>query len=108
MTKWLKRWIHNLVGEPAETQTVTMGEEKKRREEADRRLKEAQDIIIEQARFTLEHSPAVWWGDEDEEDITSDRPAWSRKWVVLNTAATVFAAFTSLEALIVPVIALTS
>ena len=33
---------------------------------------------------------------------------WSRKWVILNTAATIAGAFTGLVALVVAVIALTS
>ena len=37
-----------------------------------------------------------------------NKPAWSRKWVVLNTAATIAAAVTGLVALVVAVIALTS
>ncbi len=36
------------------------------------------------------------------------RNAWTRKWVIINSLATVFAAFTSLVALVVAVIALTS
>lgn len=36
------------------------------------------------------------------------REAWSRKWVVINTAATIAGAFTGLVALVVAVVALTS
>ncbi len=39
---------------------------------------------------------------------TEHKEAWSRKWVVLNTAATLAGAVTGLVALIVAVIALTS
>ncbi len=44
-----------------------------------------------------------------QEEILVEDPeyAWSRKWVILNTAATIAGAFTGLVALIVAVIALT-
>ena len=40
--------------------------------------------------------------------MTKPKEAWSRKWVILNTGATIAGAFTGLVALIVAVIALTS
>ena len=43
--------------------------------------------------------------DEPAEDTEY---AWSRKWVIINTLATIAGAFTGLVALIVAVIALTS
>ena len=44
-----------------------------------------------------------------EEELVGDTEyAWSRKWVIINTLATIAGAFTGLVALIVAVIALTS
>ena len=44
-----------------------------------------------------------------EETLTEDPEyAWSRKWVILNTMATIAGAFTGLVALVIAVIALTS
>ena len=40
--------------------------------------------------------------------MVKEKEAWTRTWVVLNTAATLAGAFTGLVALIVAVIALTS
>jgi len=37
-----------------------------------------------------------------------NKPAWSRTWVIVNTAATIAGAVTGLVALVIAVIALTS
>ena len=43
-----------------------------------------------------------------EELVEDTEYAWSRKWVIINTLATIAGAFTGLVALVIAVIALTS